>query len=450
MPNDNASFALFGASVALSQDGNVALIGGPDDNGFVGAAWTFTRSAGVWRQQGTKLTANGEDGLAEFGTSVALSADGATALIGSPDDDGLGATSVFTGQPGAMTQHVPKLTPTGETGSAASGAAVALSSDGATALVGGPFDNNRSGAAWVFTPPAPTCANVSSRTTAGGGPTSVPLNCSGAPGAAVRYSVVTAPTRGSISAIDNASGTLSYTSQPGFSGQDSFAYKATDKWGDSSNVAMATITVPPATPKCADAAAASPPGGGQVTVTLRCTAPQGVPLTYAVLGGPSHGSVSAINQTNGQLNYFRQKGFIGLDTFTYQATDSGGTSQPATARITIPPPPPRPIVSIIGPARVTVGQRVKFSASVIDSVGSPDAYRWTFAGRQIGSAPTLTHVFTRPGTRRLALHVADSATNVISATLNVTARSPRFAGQAGFPRRVFNPAEGLKVRLADR
>jgi hypothetical protein len=429
-PNDHQGFAQFGASVALSGDGNTALIGGPADHGpdglpFVGAAWTFTRSAGVWTQRGAKLTATGEDGLASFGASVSLSSDGATALIGSPHDGGLGGAYVFTGPPGAMTQQAPKLTPTGEVGGAVAGLAVALASDGATGLLGGPFDNARVGAVWVFTPAAPTCANVSSRTAAGGAPTSVRLSCTGAPGAALRYSAVTAPGHGSIGAIDNASGTVGYTSPTGFNGQDSFTYKATDQWGNSSNVATATITVPPATPSCTDATAATAPGGGQVTVTLTCTAPPGIALTYAVLAGPSHGSVSAINQTNGQLSYFPQGGFVGSDTFTYQAVDSGGASQPATARVTVPPPPPRPITSIIGPVRVTVGSPVKYSASVIDTVGTPSAYRWTFAGRQIGAAPTLSHVFKRPGTHGLVLRVGDSAGNVINATLNVTATSPR-------------------------
>lgn len=70
-----------------------------------------------------------------------------------------------------------------------------------------------------------------------------------------------------------------------------------------------------------------------------------------------------------------QSGFIGSDSFTYQAIDSGGASQPATASITVPPPPPRPIASIVGPARVTVGQPVKYNASVIDSIGTPNAFR---------------------------------------------------------------------------
>jgi hypothetical protein len=32
-----------GTSVSLSADGNTALIGGAGDNGFIGAAWIFTR-----------------------------------------------------------------------------------------------------------------------------------------------------------------------------------------------------------------------------------------------------------------------------------------------------------------------------------------------------------------------------------------------------------------------
>ena len=64
--------------MALSADGNTALIGGPGDNGGVGAAWVFTRSGSTWTQQGAKLTGKEEAGAGEFGKSVALSAEGST------------------------------------------------------------------------------------------------------------------------------------------------------------------------------------------------------------------------------------------------------------------------------------------------------------------------------------------------------------------------------------
>jgi hypothetical protein len=140
----------FGTSVALAEDGGTALVGGPADNGGEGAAWMFTRSSGVWSQQGQKLTGS-EEGNSEFGYSVALSADGATALIGGPEDDiATGAVWVFTRSGGVWSQQGQKLTG-GEEGNSQFGVLVALSADGDTALIGGPGDNDDAGAAWVFT-----------------------------------------------------------------------------------------------------------------------------------------------------------------------------------------------------------------------------------------------------------------------------------------------------------
>jgi hypothetical protein len=47
------------SSVSLSSDGNTAIVGGSGDNSGIGAAWVFTRSGGVWTQQGDKLVGSG-------------------------------------------------------------------------------------------------------------------------------------------------------------------------------------------------------------------------------------------------------------------------------------------------------------------------------------------------------------------------------------------------------
>jgi RHS repeat-associated protein len=146
----------FGYSVALSASGTTALVGGPLDNSEVGAAWVFTRSGGVWTQQGEKLKGGGEVGEARFGESVALSSSGATALVGGPKDNGgVGTAWVFTRSEGKWTQQGEKLTGGGEVGAGNFGSAVALSSEGNTALIGGRTDNpgvqQAPGAAWVFT-----------------------------------------------------------------------------------------------------------------------------------------------------------------------------------------------------------------------------------------------------------------------------------------------------------
>ena len=149
-----------GSSVALSADGNTALVGGAGDgypHGAGGAAWVFTRSGSTWSQQGPKLVGTGGDLLSEQGRSVALSADGNTALIGGENDYGdLGAVWVFTRAGSTWSQQGPKLVGTGaDVGGAGQGRSVALSADGNTALVGGPLDGYNegvsTGAAWVFT-----------------------------------------------------------------------------------------------------------------------------------------------------------------------------------------------------------------------------------------------------------------------------------------------------------
>jgi hypothetical protein len=151
---DESGPAAFGLSVALSADGNTALVGGPNDNEGAGAAWVFTRSGSNWTQLGPKLIGGGESGAGSFGVDVALSADGNTALIGAPDDaDGVGAAWVFTRSGSSWIQQGPKLTGGAEDGPGEFGASVALSGDGSTALTGGPLDNAASevGAAWAFT-----------------------------------------------------------------------------------------------------------------------------------------------------------------------------------------------------------------------------------------------------------------------------------------------------------
>ena len=141
-----------GVSVALSADGNTAIVGGYVDNGAVGAAWVYTRTNGEWAQQGSKLVGTGAGGSAEQGYSVALSADGDTAIVGGPTDSShSGAAWVYTRRNGEWAQQGSKLVGTGGAGNqTAQGYSVALSAHGDTALVGGPFDNGNLGAAWVF------------------------------------------------------------------------------------------------------------------------------------------------------------------------------------------------------------------------------------------------------------------------------------------------------------
>lgn len=197
------NFSRQGFSVRLSGDGNTAIVGGDCDNftndRCTGAAWVWTRSGGVWSQQGNKLVSYDPNAFHQA-NSVSLSADGNTAIIGAPNlaayvwtrsgaiwteerklvnpvetgvgfgfsvslsadgntafvsgVNGEGGAWVWTRTGGLWTQG-PNLVGSGAVGIAAYGWCVSLSAYGNTAIVGGWQDNNRAGGAWVFVAPGP-------------------------------------------------------------------------------------------------------------------------------------------------------------------------------------------------------------------------------------------------------------------------------------------------------
>jgi len=148
--SDPASGDNFGSSVALSGDGNTALIGAYNKtvNGRMqaGAAYVFVRPSGgtTWTQQ-QELTASDTASNDQFGSPVALSGDGNTALIGAHNKtvNGsccAGAAYVFVRPSGGATwSQQQELTASDAAGSDGFGSSVALSDDGNTALIGAPY-----------------------------------------------------------------------------------------------------------------------------------------------------------------------------------------------------------------------------------------------------------------------------------------------------------------------
>jgi hypothetical protein len=143
----------FGRSVALSGSGEVALVGAPLDDADVGAAWVFQREGAAWNEAGQKLTVTGsseERQEARFGDSVALDEEGNVALVGANEyKGGQGAVWTFARSGDEWSEQAPKLE-----GASASveelGGSVALSASGDSALVGAPSYQELRGAAWLY------------------------------------------------------------------------------------------------------------------------------------------------------------------------------------------------------------------------------------------------------------------------------------------------------------
>ena len=163
------SMAVSGGHVALAKGGRSVLLGGngrtslrygelraSDARGRTLRSWLAVRDGRVLLQvdartaryplridplvqEGDKLTGEGEEGAGMFGYSVALSADGRSALIGAPADAGRkGAAWYFRGTGTGWSIEGPKLRATEARGNPAFGWSGALSADGGSALVGGP------------------------------------------------------------------------------------------------------------------------------------------------------------------------------------------------------------------------------------------------------------------------------------------------------------------------
>ena len=140
----------FGASVALSAGGSTALVGTSSLNGVAGAVYVFTRRGGTWSQT-AELTASGTSVADDFGASVALSPGGSTALVGAPGRNSYaGAVYVFTLHRGTWLQ-TGELTASHAAAHDQFGVSVAVSAGGSTALVGAPGSNLLAGAGYVFT-----------------------------------------------------------------------------------------------------------------------------------------------------------------------------------------------------------------------------------------------------------------------------------------------------------
>jgi hypothetical protein len=156
--SDGAAWDAFGARVALSADGDTALLGaqGVTIDGKVdqGAAYVYVRSGTVWSQQAKLVASDGAE-YDSFGNSVALSADGNIAVIGARgtkvgNNNGQGAVYIFVRSGLDWTQMRKLFDEMGSEGDTF-GRSVAISPDGNTLMVGSPGVNQNQGAVYVFT-----------------------------------------------------------------------------------------------------------------------------------------------------------------------------------------------------------------------------------------------------------------------------------------------------------
>ena len=161
---------------------------------------------------------------------------------------------------------------------------------------------------------------------------------------AVTFSIVTPPANGTVNLVA-ATGEFTYTPATNFNGVDSFTYKANDGNLDS-NTATVSITVTAVN----DAPVAS--NGSDTTNedtavsgTAGATDVDNATLTYAVLSGPAHGTLTVFNTATGAFTYTPNLNYNGPDAFTFKANDGTVDSNTATVSITVDPVNDAPVAN---------------------------------------------------------------------------------------------------------
>ena len=166
-------------------------------------------------------------------------------------------------------------------------------------------------------------------------PTEITLTATDPGGNALTYAIVSQPKSGTITDLDEDTGSLVYTSNAGFTGKDSFTFKANDGTVDS-NTATVAITVNQVTnPPVADDQKVTANTADPTEITLTATDPGGNALTYAIVSQPKSGTITDLDEDTGSLVYTSNAGFTGKDSFTFKANDGTVDSNTATVAITV-------------------------------------------------------------------------------------------------------------------
>jgi hypothetical protein len=160
-------------------------------------------------------------------------------------------------------------------------------------------------------------------------PLAVTLIATDAENSVLTYSIITTPAQGTLSGtVPN----ITYTPDANWNGTDHFTFKANDGLQDS-NIATVTIMINPINDApVAVAQSVATPKDTPLTLTLTATDVENSALTYTIVTGPAHGTLSGAAP---DLTYTPNVGYAGDDFIYFSANDGERTSNVAMVNISV-------------------------------------------------------------------------------------------------------------------
>ena len=235
--------------------------------------------------------------------------------------------------------------------------------------------------------------------------------------------VAAQPAHGTVSVSGE---TATYTPSPTYyGGTDSFTYTATNPGGTS---APATVTITVGTPSAPTVAAksAGTPYNTAASIDLAGSI-SGVDITAVAIGtAPAHGTVSVSGET---VTYTPSSTYYGgSDSFTYTATNPGGTSAAATVTIAVG----APIAPTVAAKSVTTPYNTAASIDLTGSVTGIDITAVTVAtqpahgtvsvsGETVAYTPSSTYY---GGTDSFTYTATNPGGTSASATVSIVVGAP--------------------------
>lgn len=232
------------------------------------------------------------------------------------------------------------------------------------------------------------------------------------------YSIGTGPAHGSLSGTPPG---VTYTPAAGYSGSDSFTFSVNDGTVTSAPAAVSITVTAVNNPPVADPQSVTTPEDTARAITLTGSDVDGDPLTFSIVTGPAHGSLSG---TPPSVTYTPASNYNGPDGFTFRVWDGTVYSNTAAVSITVAAVNDPPVAN---PQSVSTAQNtpvaITLTGSDVDddpltfALGAPPSH-----GGLTGTPPNVTYTPTTGyfGPDSFTFTVNDGTVTSGPATVSIT------------------------------